>query len=317
MKTMNLWIASIALLGLIGCSFDKDNSSNNHRQVKEQSRLKAIYEPLVGLYKGRLTTATIVKEIELSFFIVPKESGKNSDGTAAYTLELKASFKETNPVGSTMVFQANYIPESGALFLTNPTLNSEGPEGDNSDPVNSIIATLVPNKDEGAGLTFKGSASSTSGPIGNLEFHLISTQSAKPNEKNERNERLYRQYLQVAGDYSGSLMNSSGKKDYDFSISLEIFIDTAQNDLPVLVGSFARKDDASGSATLNLVGRMDTSVAPPRLILTGTPRYQGGSSYKATFDGKFENDLYVGQMTSSVNLFEGSFSLSRKAKDRQ
>ncbi|WII71299.1 hypothetical protein QJS83_12585 [Bdellovibrio sp. 22V] len=293
-------ILATALIGLVGCAFDKDNDANNAAELADRQRQLSSYSRVVGFYTGKLTTSTTQQDVELRLFTLESEAGTNANGDDRYRIVLRGNYKKINPVGPGYNFKARYIPETGELILTNEATTLS------ADDIHTVNAKVFGQK-------IVGEAKSISGVIGVLEMTMSSSQSTKPgnNEENEYYERLYREYKAIEGVYTGENI-FNGKATYRMTVKLEaIKVNTGSRAVPQIVGEFTRQDDPNGSLTLNLSAVYQPELTPAVLNLTGKPRYNTSTPYEASFDGVIVNGEYTGSWKTNIQGFKGNFTLKK------
>ncbi len=295
---MKKLILASALLALVGCAFDKDNATNNAREVEERQKLMSKFSRVVGYYTGKLTTSAAQQDVELRLFTLEDQGGTNSSGEDRYRVVLRGNYKKINPVGPGFNFKARYIEETAELILT----NEAGTLG--VDDIHTINAKVVGQK-------IVGEVKSISGVIGVLDLALTSNQTKVPggsNEENEYYERLSRQYNAIAGTYAGENV-VDGKVTYQFSVSLQV---VKTGIVPQLIGEFKRHDDPEGNVSLTLTAVYQPELSPAVLTLTGKPRYNPNNSpYQGTFQGTLIGDEYKGSWRTNIRGFEGEFLLKK------
>ncbi|KYG62605.1 hypothetical protein AZI87_15010 [Bdellovibrio bacteriovorus] len=289
-------ILATALLGVVGCAFNKDNPNNNATEVSDRQKQLNTYNRVTGFYTGKLTTTATQQDVELRLFTLEDESGTNANGEERYRIVLRGKFQFNSNKLQLVNMKARFIPETSELILRNEAASP------GIDDVHTINAKVVGQK-------IVGEVKSVSGVIGVLDLTLASNQSSAPGntEENEFYERLRRQYESFAGTYVGNNVKD-GKAAFQFQIRLQV---VKEGIVPKIIGELTRSDDPKNTATLTLTGLYRGETTPPSLVLTGIPRLFPSSPYKATIDGVLDGDTYKGTWVSNVNGFEGEFVLNK------
>ncbi|MEN0058061.1 MAG: hypothetical protein AAGB31_04450 [Bdellovibrio sp.] len=289
------------LIGLASCAFDKNAGNDNAKEVEERQAQLAAFSPVIGTYSGYLTRASGRQDVQLRLFTLEERSGTNSNGESRYRVVLRGTYDRINPAGSLFNFEARYIPETGALILTNISSDLA------LDDIHTINAEI-------RGQRIVGEAKSISGPVGQVDLQLSSNSSntGGGEREDEYYDRLRRQYQAIAGTYAGDNV-VDGKTTFSFKIKLEV-VDSYVNSkvVPAIVGTFTRDDAPENMAvTLNLTVIYRPDLNPPRLSIKGTPQ-SSTVAYTATFEGVLVEGVYTGSWSSTRRNHEGTFNLTKQ-----
>lgn len=298
-------ILAMTVLSLSACAFDQDKNADKQRENERNQALQKSYKPVIGTYKGTLTTADGAQEVDLVFFDLKVANGKNSDGSTRLVSQLHATLKKA---GGNFDFIVALTEETCAISM----VNLKDLSGLGRDDIQTIDARVNGEK-------IVGEAKGIAGSIGILDVVLKTRENSGGNSGREEvayYERIRAKLNTIVGTYTGSLKQVGGTFDgKSVGITVKLYIQEVPNGaitIPTLIGDFSRADDASGTVALNLKGEFDFESNPARLTLEGTPRFNPGSNYKATIYGTVVNGAFAGDMTTSVGFGGGKFTLEKQ-----
>lgn len=302
----NLILAAVAL-SLSACAFNQDKDAAKQREIETNEKLSQTYKPVLGTYTGKLTTADGVQDVEVLFFELKVEDGKNSDGSTRFISKLHATYKRINPVGASYDFVVGVSPSTGDLTMVNVVdLKSLG-----RDDIQTIDAKFN-------GSVIVGEAKAISGTKGVVTLNLKARESGSTDSSKEEfqyYERIRAQLRTIVGDYEGILNQVGGPIKGEVVVSMRLYIqEVAQGNItvPTLMGELNRADDPRNTTALNLSGNYDADLNPPRLTLTGKPRFNGSTNYVATIYGVIANGQFEAEYTANTVGFIGNLKLKKK-----
>lgn len=297
----------VLTLGLSACAFDQDKDAAKQREVETNEKLSRTYKPVLGTYTGKLTTADGIQDVEVLFFELKVEDGKNSDGSTRFVSKLHATYKRINPVGASYDFVVGVSPSTGDLTMVNVVdLKNLG-----RDDIQTIDAKFN-------GSTIVGDAKAISGSKGIVTLNLKARESGSTDSSKEEfqyYERIRAQLRTIVGEYEGVLDQVSGPLKGEVIVSMRLYIqEVAQGTItvPTLMGEFNRADDPRNTTALNLSGSYEADLNPPRLTLTGKPRFNGATNYVATIYGVIANGQFEAEYTANTIGFIGNVKLKKK-----
>lgn len=298
----NIILAAV-ILGLSACAFDQDRNAAKQREIEQNGKLQNSYKPVIGTYTGQLTTADSVQTVEVMFFELKVEDGKNSDGSTRFVSKLHATYKKINPVGTGYDFVVGIAPETGDLTMVNlVSLSNLG-----RDDIQTIDGKV-------SGNNIIGEVKAISGTKGILRLSLKARESGSTDSSKDQfeyYERIRAQLNAIAGVYEGLLEQGKGTP---VKITVTLYVQEVPEGsvtVPKLIGDYSRSDDPTGSVSLNLSGVYDPELNPPRLTLTGKPRYNSTTNYIATFYGTLLDGQFNGDMNTNINGFAGKVTLQK------
>jgi hypothetical protein len=318
-------LLTIALAGLVGCSFGKNTNDETHREVELQDQQKAVNSKVVGTYSGQINAYGQLQDIELEIFQLSEKNGKNSDGTDRMIYTLHAIYKRLHPAGLSVTLNVRYYPETGEMTLTRASSNdsSSGSSSSNSgtdtigdgaksghDEIHTITAVFAASH-------IKGTAVSEAGPIGSFDLALSTKESAGSGktDQDRYDDDLRRVYEAVAGTYTGIIVPSPQERA-PYKVTLRLYVVDVSP--PQLIGTFTPNTKDGDAFALNLTTDYRPDLTPAELTMVGTLQNAPvGTTYKAVIKGKFIDGEYRGSMTSTVRPFEGSFILKKATEQSQ
>lgn len=302
------FILAAMTLSLAACAFDQDRNAAKQREIEQNGKLQQTYKPVIGTYAGKITTSESIQDVEVMFFELKVEDGKNSDGSTRFISKLHATYKRINPVGSSYDFVVGIAPETGDLTMVNVIdLKSLG-----RDDIQTIDAKINGNN-------ILGEVKAISGTKGILNLALKARESGSSDSAKDEfayYERIRAQLNAISGVYEGTLEQSGNSPlKGTVGIAIRLYVQEVANGsttIPQLIGDYNRADDPNGTVALNLTGIYDADLNPPRLTLTGKPRYNANTNYVATIYGTLVNGVLTGDMSTNVNGLTGKLTVKKK-----